>query len=122
MRIEPDGIGDLMDALVKCFKESNKAVLKQAILLTGAMAEAVGEPILRWAKKCFVPMLVFLGDKAALMRADVIGAADKWAGAIGAHYVINYMAGYLTDGNPSLRDESLKWMTAHKEAVPKCDH
>ena len=111
-----------MDALVKCFKESNKAVLKQAILLTGAMAEAVGDPILKYAKKCFVPMLNFLGDKAALMRADVIASSDKWGAAIGPHYVINYMCEYLIAGNPSLREEALKWMTKNKDSVAKCDH
>ena len=86
------------------------------------MAEGVGEPILKYAKKCFVPMLNFLGDKAALMRADVITSCNKWGEAIGPHYVINYMSEYLTAGNPSLREESLKWMVAHKDAIPKCDH
>ena len=42
MRIQPDGIGELMDKLKNNFKASNKAVLKQVILLTGTMAEAVG--------------------------------------------------------------------------------
>ena len=111
-----------MDALVKCFKDSNKAVLKQAILMMGTMAEAVGDPILKWAKKCLVPMLNFLGDKAALMRADVITSATKWGEAIGNHYVINYMCGYLVEGNPNLREECLKWMNTNKDAVPKCDH
>ena len=111
-----------MDALVKCFKDPNKAVLKQTILLTGAMAQAVGDPILKYAKKCFVPMLNFLGDKAALMRADVIASSEKWGEAIGYHYVINYMSGYLTDGNPTIREESLKFMTKHKDSVVKCEH
>ena len=110
--------------IVNCkqFKDPNKAVLKNTIILTGTMAEAVGEPILKWAKKNFVPMLIFLGDKAALMRADVIASSEKWGEAVGHHYVINYMSGYLTEGNPSLREESLKYMTKHKETVPKCDH
>ena len=28
----------------------------------------------------------------------------------------------MTAGNPEYRDESLKWITAHMEAVAKCDH
>lgn len=42
MRIQPDGIADLMEQLKINFKASNKAVLKQVILLMGTMAEAVG--------------------------------------------------------------------------------
>jgi hypothetical protein len=122
MRIEPTGITELMDAIVKQYKDPNKAVTKNTILLMGSMAEAVGEPILKYAKKCFVPLLNFLSDKAALLRADVITVSEKWGEAIGHHFVINYMSGYLTDGNPSLREESLKYMIKHKDVVPKCDH
>lgn len=56
--------------------------------MLGAMAEAVGQPILRYNKKCFLPLLSLLGDKAALMRADVKATADKWSDAIGPEIVI----------------------------------
>ena len=42
MRVMPDGIGDLMEQLKVNQKASNKAILKQVILLMGSMAEAVG--------------------------------------------------------------------------------
>lgn len=86
------------------------------------MGEAVGEPILKYAKKCLVPMLHFLGDKAALMRADVIASADKWGEAIGRHYIINYLCAFLAEGNPQIREEGLKWMTLHKDEIKKADH
>ena len=111
-----------MEAIKNNFKASNKAVIKQVILLMGAMAEAVGQPILTYNKKCLKPLLSMLSDKAALMRADVIATADKWSDAIGAEHIINNMCTYLSDGNPEIRMESLKWIAAHKEAIERCEH
>lgn len=42
MRIQVDGLGELMEQLKVNYKASNKAVLKQVILLMGLLAEAVG--------------------------------------------------------------------------------
>lgn len=122
MRIEPDGISELMDKIKNNYKASNKAVLKQVILLMGSMAEATGQPILSYNKKNLKPLLAFLGDKAALMRADVIASVNKWAEAIGDEHIIANMCTYLPDGNPELRNESLKWMCEHKAAIQKCEH
>lgn len=122
MRIQPDGIGDLMEQLKVNQKASNKAVLKQVILLMGSMAEATGPPILKYNKKCFLPLLAFLGDKAALMRADVVATANKWSEAIGPEHVINNMCTLLTDGNPEMRTECLKWISENKAAIAKCEH
>ncbi len=69
-----------------------------------------------------LPILNGLGDKAALMRADVIATAGKWSEAIGAEYVINDMCTYLEKGNPELRKASLTWINEHKDAIAKCDH
>ena len=76
----------------------------------------------KFTKKCFVPMIHILSDKAALLRADVVTSIDKWSDAIGPENVINQLVLEITTGNPEYRDESLKWMTAHKDAIPKCDH
>ena len=122
MRIKPDGINELMEKLKINLKEPNKAVLKSTILLIGTMAEAVGQPIQKFMKKCLVPMMHILSDKAALVRADVISSVNKWAEAIGPEPVINQLVAPLAEGNPEYRDESLKWVVAHKEAIPKCDH
>jgi len=122
MRITLDGLGELMEQLKINYKASNKAVLKQVILLTGSMAEACGQPIIKYNKTNLKPLLGFLADKAALMRADVIATANKWSEAIGAEHVINNMCSYLSDGNPELRTESLKWICDNKGAIPKCEH
>ena len=45
MRIEPNGIQDLMEALKAGMKESNKAVIKAYIQLLGLLADAIGPPI-----------------------------------------------------------------------------
>ena len=87
----------------------------------GAMAEATGKEILTYNKRCLKPLLAFLGDKAALMRQDVIATADKWKESIGAEHIINSMCTYLGDGNPELRSESLKWINANKASISKCD-
>ena len=117
MRIKPDGINDLMDKLKINLKDANKAVLKANILLLGTMAEAVGQPISKFMKKCMVPMLHILSDKAALLRADVIISVNKWAEAIGNEPVINQLSVGLETGNPEYRDETLKWITARLDSI-----
>lgn len=111
-----------MEKIKVNYKASNKAVLKQVILLMGSMAEAVGQPIVSYNKKNLKPLMPFLGDKAALMRADVIVTVNKWAEAIGDDHIIGNMCTYLADGNPELRNESLKWICEHKAAIAKCEH
>lgn len=122
MRIKPDGLGDLMDLLQKGMKESNKAVLKTFFALLGTLAEACGEPIAIYRKKCFVPMLQHLSDKQGLVRQQVIVPMNKWAEAIGDHKIIDSLAPYLTEGNPELREEALTWILAHKAALKKVEH
>ena len=63
MRIEPNGLNELMDVMKKAMKDANKAVVKVFIILLGMLAEALGNPISKYQKKCFVPMLSNLSDK-----------------------------------------------------------
>lgn len=56
------------------------------------------------------------------MRADVVATANKWSDAIGPEIVIQNMCTYLTDGNPEIRLENLRWICAHKDAIAKCEH
>ena len=42
MRIKIDGINEVMEKIKLNFKDANKAVLKNTILLNGSLAEAVG--------------------------------------------------------------------------------
>lgn len=122
MRIKPDGLGELMDSVKVGMKESNKAVLKTFFGLNGTLAEACGEPIGIYRKKCFVPMLQHLSDKQGLVRAQVVAPMNKWAEAIGEHKVIDSLAPYLEKGNEELRNESMDWILAHKEGLKKAEH
>ena len=36
--------------------------------------------------------------------------------------MIQCMCTYLTDGNPEMRNECLKWICDNKAAIAKCDH
>ena len=91
MRIEANGTGELMDVMKKAMKDANKAVLKVYIILLGMLAEAMGQPINKYQKKCFVPMLSNLSDKQSLVRDEVVKCMNKWADAIGAEKVINLL-------------------------------
>ena len=68
MRIEPNGLGELMDVMKVARKESNKAVIKANLEVLGSLAEAVGAPIKLYTKKCFVPSLNYLSEKDKLVR------------------------------------------------------
>lgn len=45
MRIENNGLGDLMDAMKAGMKDPNKAVVKAFIILLGLLADALGSAI-----------------------------------------------------------------------------
>ena len=86
------------------------------------MAEAVGAPIKQFTKKCFVPMIENLSDKATLVRQDVIASVNKWRDAMGAEVVIVHMTVLLTTENPESRGESLKWILEHTDNIKDADH
>lgn len=92
MRIENNGLQDLMDAMKNGMKDPNKAVVKVFIILLGLLADAVGAPIKQYSKKCFVPMIANISDKQALVRGEVVKAMDKWAEAVGAEAILNYIS------------------------------
>lgn len=89
MRIENNGLGDLMDAMKAGMKDPNKAVVKVFIILLGLLADALGPAIKMYTKKCFVPMVGNISDKQALVRNEVVGAMNKWAEAVGPEIIIN---------------------------------
>jgi len=103
MRVENKGLGELMDCMKVSMKEANGAVIKANLNLLGLLAEAIGDPIKMYTKKCFVPCLNFLSNKATLVRADCIAAVNKWAEAIGNPIVLKYLVGQLIVENPELR-------------------
>jgi hypothetical protein len=45
MRIEPNGLNELMENIKNLMKDPNKAVVKVFISLLGLLAEAIGNPI-----------------------------------------------------------------------------
>lgn len=121
MRIEPNGLNELMDALKNGMKDPNKAVVKVYIALLGLMADALGPGIKQFTKKCLVPMLTNISDKQSLVRNDVTAAMNKWKDAVGAEVVINQLGPVLEIENPEARTESFKWIQDNKEAIPSSD-
>ena len=63
MRIEPNGLNELMENIKILMKDPNKAVVTVFISLLGLLADAIGSQIKLYTKKCFVPMLNNLSDK-----------------------------------------------------------
>ena len=47
---------------------------------------------------------------------------NKWAESIGAETVVTYACAQLEQENPELREEGLKWILAHKDAIKNSDH
>lgn len=121
MRIEPNGLTELMDALKKGMKDPNKAVVKVFINLLGLLAEALGPGVKQFTKKCLVPMLANISDKSTLVRADVVAAMNKWKDAMGAENVINQLSAVLAIENPEARGESFKWIIENKDSILSCD-
>ena len=122
MRIEPDGVNDMMEVMKKAMKDANKAVVKVFIVLLGLLADAMGQPISKYQKKCFVPMLSNLSDKQQLVRDEVVKCMNKWADAIGADKIINHLGEVINVENPEARNEGLKWILLHETSIASCDH
>lgn len=55
-------------------------------------------------------MLATLADKQSLVRGDAIACMDKWAEHVGPEVIINNVGPMLTQENPELRSEALKWI------------
>lgn len=62
-------------------------------------------------------MLATLADKQSLVRADAIACMDKWAEHAGPEVIINNVGPMLTQENPELRTEALKWIIKNKDAI-----
>jgi hypothetical protein len=121
MRIEANGLHDLMDAMKAGMKDPNKAVVKVFINLLGLLAEALGSAVRQYTKKCLVPMLNNISDKQTLVRADVVSSLNKWKDAMGAELIINQLCPVLEVENPEGRNESFKWINENIDAIPGCD-
>jgi len=122
MRIKPEGIGPLMECMKQGMKESNMAIIKPYLKLMGSLAEATGEPIHKYTKKCLVPMLTHLSNKQPLIRAQVVAPMTLWAEAAGDHKVMDQLFGLLKDANPEFRSEVFTWVLERKPALAKVDH
>ena len=121
MRIEPDGIGELMDVLKQGMKESNMAGLRANMNLLGLMAEAVGQPISKYQKKCLVPLIDQVKNKNSMVTKGSIAATEKWADAIGAHLVINHIGQMVIEPNPEGRMEGLSFILRNSSSIPEAD-
>lgn len=55
-------------------------------------------------------MLGCLSDKQSLVRGDALACMDKWAEHVGPEIILNNLGVMLTQENPELRTEGLKWM------------
>ena len=82
------------------------------------MAEALGPAAKQFQKRNLGPMLDNVSDKQALVRADVVASVNKWADAVGAENVLNYMFLKVALENPESRTECLKWILEHIESIP----
>lgn len=121
MRIEPNGIGEVMDACKKGMKDPNKAVLKSFIILSGNMAQAVGPKIKMYTKKCLVPLIDLVKDKQTLVRGEAVTSINKWAEAIGAGAVITHVCEMTKDPNPEGRNEGLSWILKNTSSISEAD-
>lgn len=51
------------------------------------------------------------------MRGDVVVAMDKWAEHAGPEVIINIGGPLVSQENPELRTEMLKWIIKNKESL-----
>ena len=122
MRILPDGLGDFTDQLKQKLTDSNKAVVKAYIQVTGMLAEALGSGgIGKFQKKLLTQLLPNLQDKQSLVRNDVLAATEKFVEVCGADVVLNYLIPLVAQDNPQIRGEGLDFILKYKEHINKCD-
>lgn len=67
-------------------------------------------------------MLATLADKQSLVRNDALACMDKWAEHVGPEVIISNVAPMLTQENPELRSEALKWIIKQKDAIKSSEY
>lgn len=120
MRIQPNGLNEVMDNVKQRMTDPNKAVLKAYVQLICQIVEALGANAKQFSKKICPPMLQNLADKQSLVRADVVTAMDKWAEHCGPELIISIGGPMVTQDNPELRTEMLQWIIKNKDSIKNC--
>lgn len=120
-RILPIGLESIVKALVSRLSDPNKALIRQALILSCKLANSLGSDSKHFAKQMFPAIINCLADKQNLLRVDALAAINKWGEEAGLDQVIIYSAGPLTTDNPELRNELLKWLLDHKTAFKEVD-
>lgn len=120
MRIQPVGLGELMDCIKLRLVDANKAVQRAYLQLICIVVEALGANAKQFSKKLLTATMQLLSEKSSLVRADVVIAMDKWAEHCGPELVISLGTPLLTLENPELRSEMLTWIIKNKESIKLC--
>lgn len=117
MRIQPVGLGEVMDNVKQRMTDPNKAVVKAYMQLICLLVEALGANARQFAKKILPPMMQNLADKQSLVRGDAVTAMDKWAKECGAELIITIGGPMVSQDNPELRTEMLNWIIKNKDSI-----
>lgn len=120
-KILPVGLKSIVKALISRFSDPNKALVRQALILSCKLACLLGSDSKDYAKNVLPAIINCLADKQNLLRLDALAAINKWSEEAGIEQVILYSSEPLGIDNPELRSELLKWLLEHKESFKNID-
>eukprot|EP00742_Colponemidia_sp_Colp-10_P006163 GILJ01006597.1.p1 GENE.GILJ01006597.1~~GILJ01006597.1.p1 ORF type:complete len:2140 (-),score=355.52 GILJ01006597.1:90-6284(-) len=121
MRIQPNGLGELVTAMKARLSDSNKNLVRNSLMLVGKLAEALGPGAKGFTKTLLPLVLQNLADKQKLLRDDALQCLDKWTATVSFEHVFSYLPPSLVPDSPEVRTELLTWMLKFKSSFPKCD-
>ncbi|XP_048366444.1 cytoskeleton-associated protein 5-like [Sphaerodactylus townsendi] len=76
--IQPN-IGDLPSALKNCLQDSNKAIVKQTLVILQQLARAMGPGIKYHIKTLGIPLIAVFRDSKSNVRAVALKTVETWA-------------------------------------------
>jgi cytoskeleton-associated protein 5 len=121
MRIQINGLEALTKALAARIVDANKSIARQALILSGKFAEALGSECKIVTRQVLPNVILSLGDKQNLLRADAVFALNKWAEEAGCDVVFSFLPVPLMVENPEMRNEILSWMLERKEKIKEIE-
>uniref|UniRef100_A0A673JVG3 TOG domain-containing protein n=1 Tax=Sinocyclocheilus rhinocerous TaxID=307959 RepID=A0A673JVG3_9TELE len=105
-------IGELPMALKGRLSDSNKLLVQQALNILQQIATAMGPSLKQHVKNMGIPVITFLGDSKANVRAAALSTLNAWVEQTGMKEWLEGedLSEELKKENPFLRQELLGWL------------
>jgi cytoskeleton-associated protein 5 len=112
--IQPNLNSEIISGLKARIIDSNKNLCLIALDICGNISKFMGKPFERYVKVFISPILSLLADQKSTVRSVVISNLEKIVESVGLGSVLQSVGLVLTQDQPQIRKELLKWLSEKK--------